>query len=85
MSGVFSCNKKRADSAPEFPKLDVPRCPDGISLPSLLTLGPSAPDGNMAELGEQRRLASIFAADMVGYSRLMEADERETIARQTPG
>jgi adenylate cyclase len=39
----------------------------------------------MAELGEQRRLAAIFAADMVGYSRLMEADERETIARQTPG
>jgi adenylate cyclase len=36
----------------------------------------------MAELGEQRRLAAIFAADMVGYSRLMEADERGTIARQ---
>jgi len=29
-----------------------------------------------------RRLAAIFAADMVGYSRLMEADEEETIARQ---
>ncbi len=36
----------------------------------------------MAEPGEQRRLAAIFAADMVGYSRLMEADERGTIARQ---
>jgi len=36
----------------------------------------------MAEQGEQRRLAAIFAADMVGYSRLMEADERGTIARQ---
>ncbi len=36
----------------------------------------------MAELGEQRRLAAIFAGDMVGYSRLMEADERGTIARQ---
>ncbi len=35
----------------------------------------------MAEQGEQRRLAAIFAADMVGYSRLMEADERGTIAR----
>ncbi len=36
----------------------------------------------MAEQGEQRRLAAIFAADMVGYSRLMEADERGTIARE---
>ena len=36
----------------------------------------------MAEQGEQRRLAAIFAADMVGCSRLMEADERGTIARQ---
>ena len=31
---------------------------------------------------EERRLAAIMAADMVGYSRLMEADERGTIARQ---
>ncbi len=30
----------------------------------------------------ERRLAAILAADMVGYSRLMEAEERETIARQ---
>ena len=30
----------------------------------------------------ERRLAAILAADMVGYSRLMEADERGTIARQ---
>jgi adenylate cyclase len=29
----------------------------------------------------QRRLAAIMAADMVGYSRLMAADESETIAR----
>ena len=36
----------------------------------------------MAEQGEQRRLAAIFTADMVGYARLMEADERGTIARQ---
>ncbi len=28
-----------------------------------------------------RRLAAILAADMVGYSRLMEADERGTLAR----
>ena len=30
----------------------------------------------------QRRLAAIFAADMVGFSRLMEADENGTIVRQ---
>jgi len=85
MSGVLSSHQKPANSAPTFPKLDVPRCHDGIGLPSLLTLSHSAPNGDMAELGEPRRLTAIFAADMVGYSRLMEADERETIARQTPG
>ncbi len=36
----------------------------------------------MVEQNEQRRLAAILAADMVGYSRLMETDERGTIARQ---
>ena len=30
----------------------------------------------------ERRLAAILVADMVGYSRLMEADEAGTIARQ---
>ncbi|NNE21096.1 MAG: adenylate/guanylate cyclase domain-containing protein, partial [Rhizobiales bacterium] len=30
----------------------------------------------------ERRLAAILASDMVGYSRLMEADEEGTIARQ---
>jgi adenylate cyclase len=30
----------------------------------------------------ERRLVAILAADMVGYSRLMEADEAGTIARQ---
>ncbi len=30
----------------------------------------------------ERRLAAILVADMVGYSRLMEADEEGTIARQ---
>jgi len=38
----------------------------------------------MAEQREQRKLAAIFSADMVGYSRLMEADERGIIARQKP-
>ena len=36
----------------------------------------------MAEERVQRRLAAILAADMVGYSRLMEADEEGTIKRQ---
>ena len=36
----------------------------------------------MAAERVERRLAAILAADMVGYSRLMEADEAETIARQ---
>ena len=36
----------------------------------------------MAQERVERRLAAIFAADMVGYSRLMEADEAGTIARQ---
>lgn len=30
----------------------------------------------------ERRLAAILVADMVGYSRLMEADEEGTVARQ---
>ena len=38
--------------------------------------------GEMAKPDEQRRLVAILAADMVGYSRLMEADERGMIARQ---
>ncbi len=34
----------------------------------------------MAEERVERRLAGILAADMVGYSRLMEADEAGTLA-----
>jgi class 3 adenylate cyclase len=34
----------------------------------------------MAEQRVQRRLAAILAADVVGYSRLMEADEAGTLA-----
>ena len=30
------------------------------------------------EPGVERRLAAILAADVVGYSRLMEADEKGT-------
>jgi adenylate cyclase len=35
----------------------------------------------MAKLGPERRLAAVVAADMVGYSRLMEVDEAGTLAR----
>ncbi len=35
----------------------------------------------MAEQRVQRRLAAILAADVVGYSRLMGADDEETLAR----
>ena len=35
----------------------------------------------MAEGREQRRLAAILAADVVGYSRLMESDETGTLTR----
>ena len=35
----------------------------------------------MAEGREQRRLAAILAADVVGYSRLMETDESGTLSR----
>ncbi|MGH6739236.1 MAG: adenylate/guanylate cyclase domain-containing protein, partial [Bradyrhizobium sp.] len=31
--------------------------------------------------GPERRLAAVFAADMVGFSRLMEVDETGTLAR----
>jgi class 3 adenylate cyclase len=34
----------------------------------------------MAEERAQRRLATILAADVVGYSRLMEQDEAGTLA-----
>ncbi len=35
----------------------------------------------MNEARVQRRLAAILAADVVGYSRLMERDEAGTLAR----
>ena len=31
--------------------------------------------------GSERRLAAVLAADMVGFSRLMEVDETGTLAR----
>ena len=35
----------------------------------------------MDEVGPERRLAAVIAVDMVGFSRLMEADETGTLAR----
>ncbi len=63
-------------------KLDASRRLNGPNLLPLLGLVSFAPEGELAEPGEQRRLAAIFAADMFGYSRLMETDERGTIAQQ---
>src|SRR6266403_1218768 len=37
--------------------------------------------GKMDVSGPERRLAAVLAADMVGYSRLMEVDETGTLAR----
>src|SRR6267378_1862868 len=37
--------------------------------------------GEMDVPGPERRLAAVLAADMVGYSRLMEVDETGTLAR----
>src|SRR5437660_9021983 len=37
--------------------------------------------GDMDVTGPERRLAAVLAADMVGYSRLMEVDETGTLAR----
>ena len=34
----------------------------------------------MSEQAPQRRLAAILAADVVGYSRMMQADEASTLA-----
>ncbi len=39
----------------------------------------------MAEQHAQRRLAAILVADVVGYSRLIEADEEGTRARGVVG
>ena len=35
----------------------------------------------MAEVRAQRRLAAILAADVVGFSSMMEKDEEGTLAR----
>jgi adenylate cyclase len=35
----------------------------------------------MSEQAPQRRLAAILVADVVGYTRMMQADETGTLAR----
>ena len=47
------------------------------------SLSRRAPPGKRcwARRAVSRRLAAIIAADVAGYSRLMEADEEETLAR----
>ena len=39
---------------------------------------------DLMSMGVQRRLAAILAADVVGYSRLIRADEEGTIATTNP-
>jgi adenylate cyclase len=38
----------------------------------------------MADIRINRKLAAILAADVVGYSRLMEADEAGTLGVPSP-
>src|SRR5215472_5165463 len=53
-------------------------------MPGLVHVRLASPGGAM-EVGEQtrveRRLAAILAADVAGYSRLIEADEEGTLER----
>src|SRR5690242_3234261 len=44
-------------------------------------LGCPAKEPSMGAPGSERRLAAVLAADMVGFSRLMEVDETGTLAR----
>src|SRR5438552_4893163 len=57
----------------------------GRSAVDLLQVSAMEPQGSetsaMEPRGGERRLSAILAADMVGYSRLMEADETGTLAR----
>src|SRR5947209_18866816 len=54
-------------------------CPPQSECTKLATRKPQALGSPLAEpIGTMRRLAGIFAADVEGYSRLMEADEVAT-------
>lgn len=54
--------------------------PHGTDAPTLSVLTQEMPLAR-----EQRKLAAIVAADVVGYSRLMGRDESGTLARRRPG
>ena len=54
--------------------VDLPTCASGYNNAVLLAEG-----ARMAEEQVERRLAAILAADVVGYSRLMEANEERTM------
>ena len=54
--------------------MDLPTCASGYNNAVLLAEG-----ARMAEEQVERRLAAILAADVVGYSRLMEANEERTM------
>lgn len=49
-------------------------------VPHVSTLDPSAWEAGMGEKHMERRLAAVLAADVVGYSRLMEANEERTLS-----
>src|SRR6266446_8120172 len=51
----------------------------GKSLASVRLVGEGTEEMDVP--GPERRLAAVLAADMVGYSRLMEVDETGTLAR----
>ena len=54
-------------------------------LPISFRVKPAAEIGRNAPLArEQRKLAAILAADVVGYSRLMGRDESGTLAALNP-
>src|SRR5262245_27244211 len=52
----------------------------GANTIQLVALSPGHSLPSMVDQPTQRRLAAILAADVVGYSRLMEADEAATLA-----
>src|SRR3954469_6821667 len=55
-------------------------CACGIIVDAEGATCPSLRGSGMADTGTERRLTTILAADVVGYSRLVEADEARTLA-----
>jgi len=49
--------------------------------PAFYDLGSGVKNGEAPVVREQRKLAAVLAADVVGYSRLMGRDESGTLAR----